>query len=97
MDYTDELFERCHLQKIRGYLTEGEEPCVASYGSYDERLEEAAGLFYSRLEAAVPREAYENLRQQAEAFARACQEVNLERGMQAGAMLLLQLLPFTPQ
>lgn len=94
MDYIDKIFSRLDLQHIREFLLNGTESVALTGKNYQERIEEARQPVIDRMRIAYP-----DLLDPPEidTFYRAIsvsQEVYMEIGIQAGAILMMQLLGY---
>lgn len=92
MDYIEKLFSRLNLQHIREFLLYGTEAVEITEQSYRERLDTSQQPVLEMIQKAYPCELESpevDLFYQALS---AAQEVYLEIGMRAGAILTAQLL-----
>ena len=91
MYYLDELFRRADIQQIREFLLNGVEGSVDPR-SYRERIDRAQESVISRLNEKYPDEReFEELAELVYAYGSAVEEVALEIGLQAGAILVAQV------
>lgn len=94
MDYINQIFSRMDLQHIRAFLINGTDTPAITNKSYRERLEAAQQPIVDFLHGTCPEKTdppgidalYEALS--------ASQDIYMEIGMQAGAILMTQLLGF---
>lgn len=90
MGYVDEIFERTNLRQIREFLLH-ESRSEPDARSYQERLETAHRRMLACLKG-MKEEKYEKLLENIYTYAGVVEAVYMEIGLQAGAMLGMQLL-----
>lgn len=91
MNYMDRIFMRADIQQIREFLLHGVE-CGTDPRSYKERTESAGKRVTDRLRKAYPDpKEYEEMTDLVYSYVSAVEEVYMEIGLQAGAILAAQV------
>lgn len=91
MNYLDEIFIRADIQQIREFLLHGIDESNVDPRPYKDRIESAHKAFTARLHKEYPNEKdYEEITGPFYDYAIAVEEVYMEIGLQAGAILAAQ-------
>ena len=92
MNYIDEIFLRADIQQIREFLLNGVEVTSIDPRPYKQRLESAFNPLIARLQTDHPdKNKFEEMAELVFLYAGAVEEVYMEIGLQAGAILSAQV------
>ena len=91
MNYIHEIFTRADIQQIREFLLHGTEETSLDPRPYKERIDSAHKAFTARLHRDYPDEKdFEEVTEPIYHYVNAIEEVYMEIGLQAGAILAAQ-------